>query len=104
MEQKFRQLMNRAVNFFKHADNDADEILDSVQEEINDFFLRMAIDDYRGLGFQPTAEMEAFDKFFFILYRARMPHDFRDLARRAWSRRAVGQHGRFPSQPPAHFP
>ena len=33
---------NRAANFFKHADKDADAILDDIEEEANDILLFIA--------------------------------------------------------------
>ena len=67
MEQKFWARLSRAANFFKHADRDADEILDTVEEEANDVVLFMATQSYVDLGYQLTAEMETLCTWFIVM-------------------------------------
>jgi hypothetical protein len=43
MRREFWKVFNGPANFFKHADKDSAAVLDSVDEEINDFVLFIAI-------------------------------------------------------------
>jgi hypothetical protein len=58
-EKEFNALLNRAANFYKHADRDADEIPDGVEEEVNDAVLMIATMAYADLGYTPSPEMTA---------------------------------------------
>jgi hypothetical protein len=60
MESKAWKALNRAANFFKHADHDPNEVLTDVDEEANDALLLMSCLYYRDLGYQPTATMNVF--------------------------------------------
>lgn len=61
MEKELWKVVNKAANFFKHADSDADEILEGVQiEKANDAMILLACFCYRDLGYQFTPEMGAF--------------------------------------------
>ena len=59
MESKFWWSINSFANFLKHAENDPDAIIDSVDEEVNDAILLMASLYYQDLGHQLTPEMLA---------------------------------------------
>ena len=67
MEGEFWKAMHRPANFFKHADYDADDILDGVQEEFNDGTLFLASLWYQDLGYQLTPEMRALVTWFTVL-------------------------------------
>ncbi len=67
-EAEFNALMNRASNFFKHADRDADEILDGVEEEVNDAVLMIATVAYADLGYTPSPEMTALHYWYVALH------------------------------------
>jgi hypothetical protein len=60
MESEAWKAINRAANFFKHADHDPNEVLTDVDEEANEALLLMSCLYYRDLGYQPTATMNAF--------------------------------------------
>jgi hypothetical protein len=60
--------MNRPGNFFKHADRDAHDILDHVQEEFNDVAIFLAVQCYVALGSSPTKPMRAFIVWFSAIY------------------------------------
>ena len=68
MESEAWKALNRAANFFKHADHDPSEILTDVNEEANDGLLLMSCFYYRDLGYQPTATMYAFVSWFSALH------------------------------------
>ena len=59
--------MNKATNFLKHADWDAEGLLE-VGEEINDFTILECCLYYKSLGFQPTPEMRAFTAWHMAMY------------------------------------
>jgi hypothetical protein len=71
-EKEFHAAMNRAANFFKHADKDADEVLDGIDEKVNDSVLMMALMQYQDLGLALTAEMHALHHW----YAAKHPDGF----------------------------
>ena len=52
--------MNSAVDFFKHADRDADAILE-VDEAVNELVIMLAIKDFVDLGNRLSVEMIAFN-------------------------------------------
>ncbi len=58
MAKDFWRGLGGPANFFKHADRDADEILDNVDEGINDVMLYMASLLYRDLEYELTPEMK----------------------------------------------
>jgi hypothetical protein len=91
-EKEFWEAMNRPANFFKHADRDADEILDDVDERFNDFTLFYAVEYYRDLGYTPTAEMRAFMTFFTVtnpdILQPDCPPELRQLVNHEAMRRA----------------
>ena len=60
MEKKFWTAMNSAVDFFKHADRDADAILE-VDEAVNELVIMLAIKDFVDLGNRLSVEMIAFN-------------------------------------------
>lgn len=60
--------INSLSNFLKHADKDPDEIHDPVEEEINDVVLRLAVQYYLDLGYQPTHEMLVMIAWFMVFY------------------------------------
>ena len=47
------------ANFFKHADNDPDDVSDGFSEETNELVLLIAATYYRLLGCELTGEMQA---------------------------------------------
>ena len=57
MEKKFWAVLQGPANFFKHADRDADAILDDVDEEVNDIAMLLTCHYYQNLGYQLTPEM-----------------------------------------------
>jgi hypothetical protein len=66
MENKFWAAMTNAMNFFKHADRDADAILD-VNEAFSDAIIMIAIMNYVDLGNQQSAEMIAFSTWYRLI-------------------------------------
>ncbi len=58
MEKEAWAAWSKPANFFKHADRDADEILDNVDESINEAMLFMASLLYQDLGYELTPEMK----------------------------------------------
>ena len=58
MAKDFWRGLGGPANFFKHADRDADEILDNVDESINDAMLYWASLLYRDLEHELTPEMK----------------------------------------------
>ena len=68
MKKEFWHLFNKPYNFFKHADKDPEDILDTVDEEINDFWLFLAIRYYDALGERLTTEMNAYQGWFMLSY------------------------------------
>jgi hypothetical protein len=65
---EYLALLNRAANFFKHADRDPEEILDHVKEEFNDFTIFLAVLHYVDLGNAATKPMIAFLCWFNVMY------------------------------------
>jgi len=57
MEKEFWAVLQGPANFFKHADRDADAILDEVDEEVNDIAMLLTCHYYQSLGHQLTPEM-----------------------------------------------
>jgi hypothetical protein len=57
MEKEFWAVLQGPANFFKHADRDADEILDEVDEKVNDIAILLTCHYYQSLGHQLTPEM-----------------------------------------------
>lgn len=57
MEKEFWAVLQGPANFFKHADRDADAILDDVDEELNDIAMLLTCHYYQNLGYQLTPEM-----------------------------------------------
>jgi hypothetical protein len=49
----------KAANFFKHADRDPNETINSIEEEVNDYLILMAFSLYRDLA-PLTRSMEVF--------------------------------------------
>ncbi len=76
MEKEFWSVMHRPANFFKHADLDADDILNDVKEEINDVILFLATLWYQELGYKFTPEMLSLVTWFTVLH----PHFLQDNA------------------------
>lgn len=76
MERVFFAALQRAANFFKHADRDADEILDNVREELNDVTILLAIQYYTDLGNAPTQPMFIFGAWFGAIYPHLLLDDF----------------------------
>jgi hypothetical protein len=58
-ENGFWSAINRAANFLKHADQDADAIHEMSEKE-TDFVILFASQWYRDLGFTPSLEMRTF--------------------------------------------
>lgn len=91
-EKQFWGAMNRAANFFKHADEDADETFEGIDERANDLLLFFAIAWYVDLGHSPTREMGALIAFIAANYpglvKAAAPRAFKEVARMmdGWSR------------------
>jgi hypothetical protein len=56
MEKEFWKAVWRAANFLKHADRDADEVLE-FDERVNDGIMALASPYFQFLGNQPTPEM-----------------------------------------------
>jgi hypothetical protein len=82
-EKDFWRVMNRPANFFKHAEQDPEEILDGLDERVNDFTTYLAVEYYRDLGYAPTAEMRALLVFIIVtnpdLMRTEASSNFRQL-------------------------
>ena len=71
MENKFWSVLQGPANFFKHADKDADAILDDVDDEANDIAMLLACHYYQDLFHQQlTPEM----KVLVIWVRVRHPN------------------------------
>ena len=92
MRSEFWRQINAPANFLKHADRDADVILDYVGETINDVTLHMCCHSYQDLGFQLTKEMVVFISWSYALY----PHlllegPLRDTAERVPMLRELGR-------------
>ena len=58
MENEFWSVLQGPANFFKHADKDADAILDDVDDEVNDIAMLLACHYYQDLFHQLTPEMK----------------------------------------------
>ncbi len=69
-EKEFWHRGNSFANFFKHADNDPDEVSDDFPEETNDSVLLIAATYYDLLGGEQTDEMLALK----VWYMAVNPH------------------------------
>lgn len=67
-EARFWKTFNTFSNFCKHADNDKNAILDSVDDQVNDFPLFMCCRLYSELGYQLTPEMRAFVLWFAAIH------------------------------------
>lgn len=67
MENRFWAATNKAANFLKHADSDADEILE-VGEEVNDLTILSCCVYYTSLGFESTPEMRGFFSWHMVMY------------------------------------
>jgi hypothetical protein len=67
-EKGFWSEINKAANFFKHADSDAEGMLEGFQEEANDFALLGASLYYQDLGYSLTCEMMALQMWFAAVY------------------------------------
>ena len=57
MEKEFWSVLQSPANFFKHADRDADAILNDMDEEVNDIAMFLTCHYYQNLGYQLTPEM-----------------------------------------------
>lgn len=68
MEGEFWKGVNRAANFFKHADEDPDGILEDIQEELNDSMLMLACMYYQDLGHQLTPTMIALVSWYSVMH------------------------------------
>ncbi len=67
-EKEFWRRGNSFANFFKHADNDPDEVSDGFWEEANDSVLLIAATYYDLLGCQQTEEMQALATWYMALH------------------------------------
>jgi hypothetical protein len=79
-------LLKEGGNFFKHADRDADEILE-VDEKVNDAMIILALMNYRDLGCEATSELVAFEWWFFALHP-----DFLEDERKKAEVKSLGYH------------
>jgi hypothetical protein len=68
MEKRFWNGINRAANFFKHADRDPGDVLQGVADEANDYTLLLNCYLYRDLTSTMTVEMKSFDAWFTVCY------------------------------------
>jgi len=57
MEIKFWKFLHGPSNFLKHADKDAEAILNNLDEKVNDFIILISCFYYQDLGYQYTPEM-----------------------------------------------
>lgn len=67
-EKEFLAAVNMPANFFKHADKDADAILENVDEEINELVLFWACGHYSDLGYSLTPPMATLWTWFAALH------------------------------------
>jgi hypothetical protein len=65
---EFHRIMNRHANFFKHADTDADGIVEDFKEEQNDGLLLRCLWNYRAAGFPYSPAMGGFTTWFNIFH------------------------------------
>lgn len=63
-EKEFWRRANSFANFFKHADNDPDEVSEDFSEETNDVVLLIATKYYGLLGCEQTEEMLALEVWY----------------------------------------
>lgn len=63
-EKMFWRAIGKSANFFKHAEHDAESVLEGFQEEVNDFMLFFACKYYEDLGQSLSAEMNALKIWF----------------------------------------
>ncbi len=68
MEKEFWKAIHTPANFFKHADKDADGVLDNVEEEINEHVLFIDGLFYQDLGNQLTSEMQALQAWYIAIH------------------------------------
>jgi hypothetical protein len=68
MEGMFWKVFSRAANFFKHADNDPDGVLENVQEEINDVLILFACFFYRDIESHWTPQMAGFVAWYILFH------------------------------------
>lgn len=66
MEKEFWKVFNNAANFFKHADKDAESIIE-FDDALNDLYLFIACQYYSSLGYEYTVEMQTFVSLFVVL-------------------------------------
>lgn len=79
MEKEFWAAMHVPSNFLKHADRDADAILDEVDEKVNDIIILLACLYYRDLGYQLTPEMIVLMSWVYALYPNFLKDDIQSL-------------------------
>ncbi len=63
-EKMFWKAIGKSANFFKHAEHDAERMLEGFHEEVNDFMLFFACIYYDELGHSPSAEMNSLKIWF----------------------------------------
>ena len=67
-EKEFWRRASSFANFFKHADNDPDDVSDGFSEEANESVLLIAATYYGLLGCQQTDEMQALTAWYMAVH------------------------------------
>lgn len=65
---QFWRQTNIAANFFKHADNDPEDVFPGIDERVNEFAIFTAAMLLKELSAKSTPEIESFFAWFFSIY------------------------------------
>lgn len=90
MEKEFWKAIHAPANFLKHADKDADGMLDNVEEEINEHILFIDGLFYQDIGNKLTPEMQILQAWYIAIH----PEYIRDDAPGSYKEHFL-QHGSF---------